>query len=206
MGNSTVGAITTGIPEAEGFSPIDLLVVLTASVSMVILVLTLLMIVFIFYRVRDDFTLMTELNGRTTLLEQRNQEGQFISDQVTNVLYDLYRMIASIKGIIELQRLGFFVNEELFDLIERDVMVIEKHFAEIGLLSVDKERRISAQQSLANFSGDAETLGIMQDVSERKIGVYDDELAAAIRQLKVRIAGNIVDASSWTGRPSGGAF
>ena len=68
-------------------------------------------------------------------------------------------------------------------------------------------RRVSAQRSLANLSGDYKTLELMEKIARKQIGIFDPEISDSIRSLRGRIyRGAIVDSSSWTGRPSGGAF
>jgi hypothetical protein len=206
--NLTDSAAQSGVAHAvaESLKLVDVITIASACGSLMIVLLTLLIIVYFFIRAREDVRQMDAVKEKLGILEQKRNEGDYISDQTTNVLYDLYRLIAGVKSYIELASLGYQAHDQLFEKMEEDVVAIEKHFSELGLLSVDKERRVSAQQNLANLSGNLDTLRIMQQISRREIGIFDPEILVSIRQLKRRLGRNVIDSGAWTGRPSGGAF
>src|SRR5580698_8304169 len=107
-------------PAAEVFKLVDVVTLASGFASLVVVAISLIIVGFIYYRVREDVKLMEELNTRTAALEKRISEGDYISDQTTNVLYDLYRLFSGVKGFIELRDLGYDVNRQLFDEMERD--------------------------------------------------------------------------------------
>src|SRR5688572_14311225 len=150
--------------------PKEVLTLITAFVSMVASAGALLLAVFIFYRIRADIEFMGKTAQKLSDLDKFNNEASYVSDQITNVLYDLYGLFSSLKAYIELTKAGYNVSEKLFDEIETQIMFAEKHFAELGLFSQDEERRKTVQQSLANMFGDVETLEIMQNIAKKSVG------------------------------------
>jgi hypothetical protein len=192
----------------EQFKIVDIIVITTAVLSMLAVFTALLVTAFIFYRSKQDIAEVEELKRNIKIIESKIDESGYISDQIGNVLYDLYDLFAAMKAYIELREVGYRVDGKLFDGLNRRVLLIEKHFGELGLFSVDEERRKSVQSSLANRYGDADTVKIMQKIADGKIGIKDKNIRSAIRTLEGRLKSNMlfVDSSSWTGRPSGGSF
>ncbi|MFZ5739404.1 MAG: hypothetical protein ACOY6K_21260 [Pseudomonadota bacterium] len=188
--------------------PKDVITLITALISMVASAGALLLAAFIFYRIREDISFMNITRNRLDAIEKFNNESTYVSDQLTNVLYDLYTLISSLKAYIELSEAKLPVSDKLFDDVETQIAFTEKHFAELGLFSQDPERRKTVQQSLANMFGDIETLELMQKIANRKIGIFDENIIRAIRMLRNRLKQDRVylDSSVWAGRPSGGAF
>jgi hypothetical protein len=181
---------------------------ITAFTSMGAAAGSLLVAALIFYRLREDYRFMADAAGRLAEIERQGKESAYVSDQIANVLYDLYGIVASMKACTELSRFGYPVDDQLFEDMEKQVSLTEKHFAELGLFSHDSVRRKSVQQSLANMYGDLETLEIMQAIVDKKMGTLDEPIRGALTQLKRRLKQDrlYVDSQSWTGRPSGGAF
>ena len=192
----------------EGLKLTDALVLLTSSLSMVAVFAALAITAFIFYRTKQDIVEIAELRHAINDADQRSGESVYISDQIVNVLYDLYELFAVVKAYVELSDAGYKIDERMFRDANRRVSLLEKHFAELGLFSQDEERRKSVQLSLANMFGDGDTLKIMHSIDQGKIGIKDKGIRPAIRTLEGRLRAKelYVDLTSWTGRPSGGAF
>ena len=186
----------------------EIILLVTAMLSMVAVFSALVVTAFIFYRTKQDIAEVGELRRSLTAIGVRADEADYISDQIVNVLYDLYGLIAWAKAYIELKEQGYAIDEKLFRDVNRRVSLIEKHFAEVGLFSQDEERRKSVQMSLANMYGDGDTLRIMRKIVDGEIGKADQNIGVAMKMLEARLRANklYVNSTSWTGRPSGGAF
>jgi hypothetical protein len=186
----------------------EAILMITAMLSMVAVFAALVVTAFIFHRSRQDFADVAELRRAIARIDTQLDESGYISDEIVNVLYDLFALVAAVKAYIELVDGGYKISEALFQQINRRVSIIEKHFAEVGLFSQDEERRKSVQSSLASMYGDNDTLKIMEDISAGKVGHKDVNIRNAVQMLKARLRSNIifVDSESWTGRPSGGSF
>jgi hypothetical protein len=163
---------------------------------------------YIFFRSRQDIDQIKKLEGSVSQIQAKVEQGTYISDEIANVLYDLYELIGLIKAYVELREAGYVVNNGLFDDMNHRISLAEKHFAELGLFSQDSERRKTVQLALAHRYGDADTAKLMQKIADGKIGIPDQQIQASLRALERRLRDNIVylESGSWTGRPSGGSF
>mgnify|MGYP003653027619 CR=1 FL=1 len=187
-------------------SYLDVLIGLAALVALVVAVIGVASTFYPLYHALVDSRKVGDLELRVLTLEKENSRHDYISDEIANVLYDLYQLINFLKACIELQQEDVRLADEFFDKANSVLSVLEKHFAELGLFSVDDVRRRSVQQSLAARYGDHRTLEIMFRLMEGSIGKGDENLSHAYNALRKRLFGNKYDSSIWTGRPSGGAF
>lgn len=159
------------------------------------------------YRSQVHPLTLAKLETRIEVLERQSQQNEYISDQVANVLYDLFNLITVLKAYAELKEEGLPVSNYLFERSNEMLFSIEKHFAELGLFSRDEVRRKSVQQALVAKYGDMRTLDIMQEIMKTESGKSDKSLADAVAAIKKRLLSeNGHSAAAWTGRPSGGAF
>lgn len=186
----------------------ETIIAITAMLSTVVVVLALLVTGFIFYRARQDIAEVEGIRKETAQLLSRADESIYISDEIVNVLYDLFDLMAMTKAYIEVVDGGLKIDDALFRQMNGRVAILEKHFAELGLFSQDEERRRTVQQSLANMYGDADTLRIMEKIASGAIGRKDPALRDAMRMIRGRLKAKMiyVESVEWTGRPSGGAF
>jgi hypothetical protein len=113
---------------------------------------------YIFFRSRQDVSEINDIKMNLSRIRMKSEESVYITDEIANVLYDLYELIGLVKGYIELCEMGYKPNEALFDDMNSRVSLAEKHFAELGLFSQDDERRKSVQMALVNRYGDNDTL------------------------------------------------
>lgn len=188
------------------FSFLEILVGLITVIALIVAVIGVAGAFYPIYRALVDSKKVADLELRLIILEKENSRHDYISDEIANVLYDLYQLVNFLKACIELQQDGTRLNDEIFDKANGVLYILEKHFAELGLFSVDGVRRRSVQQSLAAGYGDYRTLEIMLRLMEGSIGKSDENLSHAYSELRKRLVGNKYDSSIWTGRPSGGAF
>jgi hypothetical protein len=184
------------------------LVLITTLLGTVAVVTALVVTAFIFFRSRQDISEIKEIEADIRRMHAKSEEAVYISDEMANVLYDLYELIGLLKAYSELRETGYKVNEALFEDMNCRISFAEKHFAELGLFSIDAERRKSVQLALVNKYGDHDTLRIMQKIVDGKIGIRDDDIQISLRLLERRLRENFVpiQSSAWTGRPSGGSF
>jgi type II secretory pathway component PulJ len=200
--------MTETLQTVESLKTTDLFMLATAVLSMVGVFTTLLVTAFIFNRSKQDFSEIAELKRNLAALEVRLDESVYISDEIVNVLYDLFDLSAATNAYLGLVDSGYKIDIKLFKDMNRRVALLEKHFAELGLFSQDEERRKSVQLSLANMYGDADTLNLMRKIADGKIGTKDRNIRPSIKSLEARLKANrlYVDSINWTGRPSGGSF
>jgi hypothetical protein len=184
------------------------LVLVTTVLGTVAVVTALVVTAFIFFRSRQDISEIKEIESDIKRMHAKSEEAGYISDEMANVLYDLYELIGLLKAHTELRASGLKVSDALFDDMNYRVSLAEKHFAELGLFSQDAERRKSVQLALVNKYGDNETVKIMEKIVDGKIGTRDDDIKKSLRLLERRLKDNVVpvQSSAWTGRPSGGSF
>jgi len=162
---------------------------------------------YIYLRSRQDLAEIKDIKENLRRIQTKTEEAGYISDEIANVLYDLYELAGLLKAYIELRDVGYKVHDGLFEDMNRRVSLTEKHFAELGLFSIDSERRKSVQLALVNSYGDTDTIRIMEKIADGKIGVRDEDIKTSIRLLERRLKKDpMYHASAWTGRPSGGSF
>lgn len=193
----------------QDFGAMALMGSIAAFLSMTAGVSSLMLSGFIAWRVREDVRTIEDLKIRLKTAEESLENAEYVSDEIANLLYDLFGLFSSIHAVAELHRIGARPGTELFKDIDRQILTTEKHFAELGLFSVDDVRRHSVQQSLASMFGDFATLEIMRKIADGKIGKKDESIKLAYDRLRTRLMRDkriIVDSYVWTGRPSGGAF
>lgn len=184
--------------------------VIVGSLSIVAASCGLLLTAFIFHRVRADIETLNKLSKKQEVFEDRLDRASTISNELVNVLYDLHSMSAGFKAIAELQSLGMEVDEALFDALNSDFEAAEKHFAELGLFSGDKDRRISVAQSLSNSYGDFSTYVLLSDLVSGAFGQKYEELQPFKVALGTRLGGYLeIEANARQPsdiRTDGGAF
>lgn len=187
---------------------VDIVVACAAIAALVVAVIGVSSTFYPLYRALVDSNKVSQLEDRVSALEIESNRHEYISDEIANVLYDLYNLLTFLKAYVELQQEGLAVDEASFDRANVVLDSLEKHFLELGLFSVDEVRRRSVQQSLAARYGDIQTLEIMSRLMEGSIGKGDDNLTDTYRTLRKRLTslGSGYDSTRWTGRPSGGAF
>jgi len=187
---------------------VNIILLLTTVVGMVAVVTALAVTAFIFWRSREDISQVKEIEASLAKMRQKEEESDYISDEIANVLYDLYELIGQLRAYVELSDEGCKIDKGLFEAMNYRGAVAEKHFLELGLFSQDGERRKSVQMALASRYGDHDTEKIMQKIADGKIGIRDKDIIASLGQLERRLKGNLiyVESSSWTGRPRGGSF
>lgn len=183
---------------------------IVGSLSIVAATAGLLLTAFIFYRVKEDIRTIEKLKKRLDLSEELQRKNSTISNELVNVLYDLYSMSAGYKAIAELQNLGILVDDNLFDSLGDDFEAAEKHFAELGLFSASKDRRISVAQSLANTYGDIESYTLISEIEAGNYGEERPELSPYRKLLEERLS-NLLFTAKKVRYPSdirtdGGAF
>ena len=162
---------------------------IVGSLSIVAAFCGLALTAFIFYRVREDIAELNRLRSRQDAFEERLVRASTISNELVNVLYDLYSMSAGYKAIAELQSLKMPIDEALFEALNEDFDAAEKHFAELGLFSADPERRVSVAQSLSNSYGDFGTYVLLSDLVAGKYGEKLSELKPYKATLGDRLGG-----------------
>jgi hypothetical protein len=187
---------------------INYLLLLTTATGMAVVITALLVTAFIFWRSRQDVLQIKEIEASLTRMKQKEEESDYISDEIANVLYDLYELIGQLKAYVELSDEGCKVNESLFQAMNNRGAMAEKHFLELGLFSQDTERRKSVGMALASRFGDQDTAKIMKKIVDGTIGIRDKDIVILLGQLERRLKGNqiYIESSSWTGRPRGGSF
>jgi hypothetical protein len=192
----------------EQIKVVDFFMVVTASLSMLGVFAAIVVTAYIFNKTKKDSAEVDQIKQHLSVLKAKFDESGYISDQIANVLYDLFDLSAATKAYVELIDSGYKIDDKLFRDMNRRVMLLEKHFAELGLFSQDEDRRKSVQRSLASMYGDDYTLKIMEKIANGSIGIKDENIRGSIKLLASRLKANIlyVDSTTWTGRPSRGAF
>jgi hypothetical protein len=171
-----------------------------ALVAVIIAFISAIVPAYIFYRL-ENLRPIEDLRERLAKIEAAYEDNSYISDQISNVLSDLYEAIASLKSYIELTRDGRIVNDSYFDEFNEQLGHLERHFYELDLFSPQLNRRLCAQQALATMLGDMATLELMQKVADRNLGQPDQNILWAIEKLKSRLRKifSFANSKEWTG-------
>lgn len=152
-----------------------------------------------FKRIEKEFE---NLRTFTNHLEKRLNGEIYVIDAVARALHALNQ----ISVINSPQLIAAIKNKDVLREAERVAKAdLDVTLDVLGLFSEDKERRISAQRSLAYGDGDLYTLQIFRKIDRGELGVRDDDIKEATKALEFRLKER-QPKRPWGGRPSGGNF
>lgn len=121
-------------------------------------------------------------------LDKREKNSLELHTILTEIQKSLTRNIDSnylaIENLFEHQGLDYsFFDEESAP----NNLKLEKLSCEIRLFSIDNFERISAQRTLANYSGDEYSLRLMYMIRDKELGQYDPEIEGYSETLCKRL-------------------
>ncbi len=154
---------------------------------------------------RESSLLAKKVDKLATELEnqKRRQKNEVhITDCIAGALHELNK-----KSINNFLYTASISPDSFYQDKEHEIsLALDKELTELGLFSEDKDRRVSAQRSIAHHLGDPNSLFLFQLILSGEIGNLDSELSANNEVLRKRLGMDKWNASAWTGRPSGGNF
>lgn len=92
-GDSVMSGVTT-----EAFGALGFMGNIAAFFSMLAAVSAIALTAFITYRIRDDIRGLEEFRMRMEKIESGLNESVFVSDEIVNVLYDLFNIASTLMA------------------------------------------------------------------------------------------------------------
>ncbi len=144
----------------------------------------------------------THLKEHINNLDLKQSSQAWVDDTIAEALHCLSRRQAILAN-------GLFsgTHHNLLETIDQEeVDTFEQLAAELGLFSESKERRVSAQRTLAVGIGDSRSLTLLKLIESGTAGRRDQEIVENINRLKTRLNKLGETESNRKGRIGKGSF